>query len=468
MAYKVIKRKTKYGTQLSIVNHVAGKSIYIKTIGTAKDATQLVELHSKATLQINSLEGNLWSILNNEKASAEPIRLKGHRVEKTLLNVLYTSLGAHFDSVIQDPICKLFRDLCILRITNPLSKKESVEQLKELFDLEYSLDQIYYLKKKLKESKDILTKQIVQALSGGDFHLVFYDVTTVYFESFTEDDLRKCGFSKDNKFNQPQLVIGLLVNIHGIPLDYEVYPGNKFEGHTFIPSIKSFIQKYSIGELTVVADAAMMSKITFQELKDAGLKYIIGARLGNLKSHTFIKLIEKFKKINNETIRMDDLVVHYSATRARKDRSDRLKQIEKAKRFMLKPLKKNLKFLIKKGFDNFEMNMDMIRKAEALEGLKGYYTNLNIPNNNIVETYSNLWKIEYNFRVTKSDLALRPIYHYKEDGIKLHLLICFVALAVSRKIEIEHHCSIKRFVHDKSKEKEVHFRNLSTNQVFIV
>jgi transposase len=165
---------------------------------------------------------------------------------------------------------------------------------------------------------------------------------------------------------------------------------------------------------------------------------------------------------------MDDLVVHYSATRARKDRSDRLKQIEKAKRFMLKPLKKNLKFLIKKGFDNFEMNLEMIRKAEALEGLKGYYTNLNIPNNNIVETYSNLWKIEYNFRVTKSDLALRPIYHYKEDGIKLHLLICFVALAVSRKIEIEHHCSIKRFVHDKSKEKEVHFRNLSTNQVFIV
>lgn len=468
MAYKVVKRKTKYGTQLSIVNHITGKSKYIKTIGTAKDTTQLIELHSKASLQINSLEGNLWSTLNNEKVSAEPIRLNGYKVEKTLLNVLYTNLGTQFDSVITNPICKLFRDLCILRITNPRSKKESVEQLKELFDLEYSLDQIYYLKKKLKESKDIITKQIVQALSGGDFRLVFYDVTTVYFESFTEDDLRKCGFSKDNKFNQPQLVIGLLVNVHGVPLDYEVYPGNKFEGHTFIPTIKSFIKKYSIGELTVVADAAMMSKITFQELQDADLKYIIGARLGNLKLNTFNTLIENFKKINNETIRMDDLVVHYSPIRARKDRSDRLKQIEKAKRLMLKPLKKNLKFLTKKGSDNYEMNSQMIRKAEALEGLKGYYTNLKIPNLAVVETYSNLWKIEYNFRVTKSDLALRPIYHYKEDGIKLHLLICFVALAISRKIEIEHHCSIKKFVHEKSKEKEVHFRNLSTNQVFIV
>lgn len=468
MAYKIIKRKTKYGIQLSIVNHIAGKSKYIKTIGTAKNEAQLVELHEKASYQINSLEGNLWSILNNEKASPDPIRLSGYKVDKTLLSALYTSLGAHFDSVIQNPISKLFRDLCILRITDPRSKKESVEQLKELFDLQYSLDQIYYLKTKLKDSKDIITKQIVQALSGGEFHLVFYDVTTVYFESFSEDDLRRCGFSKDNKFNQPQLVIGLLVNVHGIPLDYEVYSGNKFEGHTFIPSIQNFIRKYSIGELTVVADAAMMSKITFLELRDAGLKYIIGARLGNLKSQIFNKLIENFKKIDNETVRMDDLVVHYSAARARKDRFDRLKQIEKAKRQMNKPLKKNLKFLTKKSVDNYEMNFEMIHKAEALEGLKGYYTNLNLPNISIVQTYSNLWKIEYNFRVTKTDLALRPIYHYKEDGIKLHLLICFVALAISRKIEIEHHCSIKRFVHEKSKEKEIHFRSLSTNQEFIL
>ena len=467
MAYKIVKRKTKHGIQVSIVLHKDSKSSFVKTVGTAKDEFQLNTLLLEAYSKIDSLEGNLWSTLNTNQ-DLKPIKLEGYKVEKMICRKLYSELSKHFDFVISNPVNPLFRDLCILRITDPKSKKESVELLKDLFDLDYSLDQIYYLKTLMKDSKDLITTQVVRSLSQNMFSLVFYDVTTVYFESFTEDDLRKCGFSKDNKFNQPQLIIGLLVNIQGIPLDYELYEGNTFEGHTFIPSIKHFVDKYSIKDLTVVADAAMMSKVTFKELEDSNLKYVIGARLANLESSILQSINTNFIKSENNTIRIKKLVVHYSLTRARKDRSDRLKQIERAEKRLSKPTNKSVKFLKKLSKDEYVMNTELITKSEQLEGLKGYYTNLELSDLEIVSIYSNLWKIEHNFRITKTDLALRPIFHFKEEGIKFHLLICFVALAISRKIEIEYKCSIKRYVQGLIKEREVTFKNLSTNQSYII
>lgn len=178
-----------------------------------------------------------------------------------------------------------------------------------------------------------------------DFSIVFYDATILYFESFEEDNWRRCGFSKDNKFNQPQIVIGLIVENNGFPVSYEIFEGNKFEGHTLLPSIVSFKNKYKIQNLTVIADAAMISIKNIESLLIHNLNYIAGARLGNLKS-----VIQK--KIN-----------------------------------------KKLKI---------EINQELIEKTKMMLGIKGYYTNFyKLKNKSIIKHYHNLWYVEKSFRMGK-------------------------------------------------------------------
>ncbi|HOP59144.1 MAG TPA: IS1634 family transposase [Bacteroidales bacterium] len=119
---------------------------------------------------------------------------------------------------------------------------------------------------------------------GFDFDLLFYDVTTLYFETFEEDELRRNGFSKDNKLQQPQILVALLVTREGFPIAYSIFSGNTFEGHTIIPVVNAFIKKHTVKEFTVVADAAMISATNIQELLSDNINYIVGARLGSLSN----------------------------------------------------------------------------------------------------------------------------------------------------------------------------------------
>ena len=178
-------------------------------------------------------------------------------------------------------------------------------------DKDHSLDSLYKQIVKYDESKkqglETEIMKIAKAELNFDFSFVLYDVTTLYFESFEDYEFQKPGFSKDNKANQPQVVVGLVVTRDGLPLSYQIWKGNTFEGHTFIPILKAFKNTHKIEKLTVVADSAMLSKINFQTLKEEGLNYIVGARLGNLKQDILERVLKDFKMQDNYSTRVDDL-----------------------------------------------------------------------------------------------------------------------------------------------------------------
>lgn len=284
-----------------------------------------------------------------------------------------------------------------------------------------------------------------------EFDLLFYDVTTLYFEAFEEDELRKNGFSKDNKSQQPQILVALMVSKEGFPIAYEIFPGNTFEGHTIVPVIKRFINKNKVDTFTVIADAAMISDDNIKNLKEEKINYIVGARLGNLSYDLIHKIDKAILREDGENIRIKTnkgfLVCSYSSTRYRKDKYEMEKQIEKAEHIIKNPSKtRKLKFTKADG-QKLELNQELINKTKKLLGLKGYYTDLEeslVSNDIIIERYHELYRIEQAFRIAKSDLQTKPIFHYKEEPIKLHLLICFMALVISKHIELESGMSIKK------------------------
>jgi transposase len=310
----------------------------------------------------------------------------------------------------------------------------------------------------LKETVESCVVAFAKEHYSFGFDIVFYDVTTLYFETFEEDALRKNGFSKDNKSQQPQILVALMVTKEGFPIAYEIFSGNTFEGHTIIPVIKDFIKRNKVKEFTVVADAAMISSENISQLTQSNINYIVGARLGNLSGDLLETIDKQIDRQDGKSIRIKTelgyLICSYSSVRYRKDLYEMNKQIEKAKQAIEKPSKtKKLKFT-KTNKQQLELNQELIEKTKTLLGIKGYYTNLEeqtADNKTIIERYHELYKIEQAFRVSKSDLQTRPVFHFKEQPIKLHLLICFMALVISKHIEIKAGVSIRKFLDEAKK-----------------
>jgi len=220
-----------------------------------------------------------------------------------------------------------------------------------------------------KETIDFAKKQY-----AFDFSLLFYDVTILYFETFTEDELRKNGFSKDNKSQQPQIVVGLMVTPEGFPVDYEVFTGNTFEGHTLIPVMKSFIKKHGAKNFTVVADAAMISYENIKALQAERINYIVGARLGNIPSELLKTINENLPRIDGSRLRLNTnngyLICSFSKKRFNKDKYEMNKQIERAKSILSQPSKvKRIKYL-KSNEDKMILNEKLIEKNKILLGIK--------------------------------------------------------------------------------------------------
>jgi transposase len=279
---------------------------------------------------------------------------------------------------------------------------------------------------------------------SDDLSLVLYDVTTLYFETFEADELRVPGFSKDNKSQQPQIVVGLLVTREGFPLGYEVFKGNTFEGHTMIPVLDAFAKAHDVATPTVVADAAMISRENVAKLKERGLSYIVGARLANVSPSTIVRIAALLAQKDGATTRIvtehGDLVCDFSAKRYRKDEHEMKKQITKAEALIAKNEPgKRAKFITREEEkDTYALNEALVGKTKSLLGVKGYYTNIPkemLSDKDVVARYHDLWNVEASFRMSKSDLATRPIFHHKEDAVRAHMVVCFVALAVGRYLE---------------------------------
>ena len=405
-----------------------------------------------------------------------------HLNHSVFLGVKYRYFYQQIDFVLDkmglDILPALLRDLVIIRIFEPASKLRSLELLNQYFGVHHNRKTYYKIAPECIDLKETVEQKVVDFAKANyafSYDLLFYDVTTLYFETFQEDELRKNGFSKDNKSQQPQILIALMVSKEGFPIAFEIFAGNTFEGHTIIPVIKNFINRNNVKDFTVVADAAMISTENVQQLTQNSINYIVGARLGNIAAKTLDIIDKNINREDGKSIRIKTdngyLICSYSSVRYRKDLYEMNKQIEKAKQVIEQPSKsKKLKFTQSKG-EQIILNDALIEKTKKILGIKGYYTNLDestADNETIMKHYHELYRVEQAFRISKSDLQTRPIFHYKEQPIKLHILICFMALVISKHIELKTEISIRKFVDESKKVVDGEILNKITNKMVTV
>lgn len=461
---------------VQVVKYEKRKMIIIAHIGSAHNVAELTVLKKSAALWIEK-EIKQRSLFPPAKSSGsnfiqlDKCRYLGVRygfIHEVLTRVI-KRFGFHS---LMDK--KMLIDLIIIRIIEPASKLHSLELLAEFFNINYSIRDFYRYLSEFSLLKDKIESKILALAKKEfdfDFSLVFYDVTTLYFETFQSDELRRPGFSKDNKSQQPQILIGLIVDTQGFPVAYEMFKGNEFEGKTFIPVISALKRKHNIKELTVVADAAMLSLDNIKALKANGLSYIVGARIRNLPDRLIAEIDAKLKRKNKIAIRLPTergaLVCDFSRQRYFKDKSNMDKQIKKAELLLKNPSQaKRTKFLKSGNKTKLTMNDELIDKTKLLLGVKGYYTNLpnKINNETIIKQYHNLWRVEQAFRLAKSDLEIRPIYHFKRQTIEVHILICFAALAVCKYLEIKTGDSTRQIVKILKSITDVKIKNTLTGE----
>lgn len=503
--FHVRATKTASGaTAVQIVQYRFRKRIVVKHIGSAHTKEDLASLKNIAARWIEQATRQLTLLPMDKKRASLPLvstdKLKNLGFYYTFAHEMLTKLLRLF--CLENKKYQMLLDLVLIRIIKPASKLESFTLLSELFGIQYKRADFYRFLPSIVDLKETIEKNVIAHASrhfSFDFHIVFYDVTTLYFEGFTEDEdsldtdgnviqkgLRKSGFSKDNKFNQPQIAIGLIVTRTGFPVSYEVFEGNTFEGDTFIPVISEFKKKYKVKELTVVADAAMISFDNIEKLKRHLLSYIVGARVANLKlseMETIARLLigqeqdeKELQKRDGVSARLETerglLICDFSFKRYQKDKREMEIQIQKAKRLLLenKGLKRT-KFLKNKDKKKTEavLNTVLIERTKRLLGIKGYYTNLvKESDQTIIDQYHNLWQVEKAFRIVKSDLQACPIYHFKRQTIEAHILICFMALVVCKYMELKTKKSTKTIIKLLTQVTDARILHLLTNEVIIL
>ena len=372
------KTKNRLGnTVFQVVKKVDRQNRFVKQLGTARNSLEEKQL---ANLGQQYLDNER---IRSGKLSLFDTRYGQNYWEEFLSKLEFISAQ---DTPIYDFFCYFyrligfdrlnndcFRDLVISRILWPVSKAKTRDFLERNLGKRYSLTGIY------REMRTTASKDYQEKIETilWDFlrkqkemvSLLFFDVTTLYFEAFEEDDFRKCGFSKDHKANQPQVTVTLTVTPSGFPLHLRSFSGNKFEGHTIIPCILDIRQKHRLDDLIVVADSAMVSAANMEELAKQNLHFIVGARLGNLSKDLFQQITE-VPKTDEATQRFNwgngrALVVSYSQKRAAKDRSDREKQLKRAYYALTNPqsVARNFKFLKKTKFGDFSLNQNLLEKA---------------------------------------------------------------------------------------------------------
>ena len=277
--------------------------------------------------------------------------------------------------------------------------------------------------------------------------MVFYDMTTLYFEASDEDDLRKTGFSKDGKHQNPQIFLGLLVGLGGYAIGYEIFEGNIYEGHTLIPTLEKLSKKFNLSKPVVVADAGLLSKENIKQLEENGYEYIIGARIKNENDSIKDQIIKaSLKDGDYQIIKKSSgqkLIIHSSEKRAKKDEHNRKRGLSRLENRIKsgKLTKSNInnrgynKYLKLEGEINISINYNKFEQDKTWDGLKGYITNTKLNAKQVIENYKNLWHIEKAFRMSKTDLRIRPIYHRLKDRIEAHICISFTAYAIYKELE---------------------------------
>ena len=455
------KVKTASGATAVQIVHKRGKQrLGIDHIGSAHDQAELELLLQVAREQLAAGQDQLD--LGWEPAGRPPAQAV---VQSTASTVLWDALSSVYDGLGFDVLGdECFRQLVLARIVEPTSKLDSIRVLDGLGVAAPSLSTIKRTLPRINKGdyRDQLARACWDHVSTrGGVALVMYDVTTLYFEAENEDALRRVGMSKERRVD-PQITVGLLVDRSGFPLDVHLFEGNKAETTTLLPVIEAFQARHQVKDMVVVADAGMLSASNLNALEDAGFWFIVAARQskapaeleGHFEAHgnyladdaTF----EVTRPMGVGKDRRDRRVVwHYLASRARRDRQTLNKQIERAEKIAAGKAPVGKHRFVKLEGATKGVDWNLVERARAAEGFKGYVTNIDaatLDGPAVVAAYRDLWQVEASFRMAKSDLAARPIFHRTRDSIEAHLTVVFAALAIARTIQARTRITIKKFL----------------------
>lgn len=426
----------------------------VKTIGSSRDSEQIHRMFELAKLFIAHRNKQYSLFPKNQRDNAAVLdfvrNVQNSQVRtvgpELILGKIFAQIG--FDAIGE----RLFRDIVIARLVYPTSKAKTVDYLYRYQGKTISTQSIYRFLDRLNDQYSLQAQQIAYEHSLSilkHIAVVFYDMTSLYFENEDEDDLRKIGFSKDGKFQNPQIMLGLLVGRNGYPIGYDIFDGNTFEGKTLLPVLHRIEQKYGFGKPVVVADAAMLSNENLQNLEQEQFPYIVGARIRNETQPMQDEILRRCGRLHDgesvviEKDSVHRLIVSYSDKRARKDAHNRQRGLKKLRRKVHsgKLTKEHLnnrgykKFLRLSGEVKIEIDEAKVAQSTRWDGLKGYLTNTNYSPELVIQMYSQLWHVEKAFRISKTDLRIRPMYHYRRKRIEAHVLIAFVAYTIYKELE---------------------------------
>ncbi|HRS98051.1 MAG TPA: IS1634 family transposase [Smithella sp.] len=402
---------------------------------------------------------------HQSKASSDTVKIGDLREEQRMIDgigdvfgKLYKDLklgtlisGTHKDAQWNDIL-----ESCVLaRIANPVSKRRSASLLEEDYGIKIPLEKIYRVMDHVSDREADIKQHIAQttlSLFQEHVDVLFFDVTTLYFESITTDELREFGFSKDCKFKEVQIVLALVTTSKGLPITYRLFPGNTYEGGTLVEMVKDLQTQYAIDNILLVADRAMFNEENLFQMESLGVQYIVAAKLKtlprDLKSDILhadyhAAVIENelhwLKEFEHKSRR---LIVGYSARRAKKDAADRQRLVDrlmkkvKGDKIQVKDLISNYgsKKYIRVENSSATIHQEKIEADAKWDGLHGVITNVTDKTpSELLSKYRELWQIEEAFRINKHDLKMRPIFHWTENRIKAHIAICFLAFTLAKQ-----------------------------------
>jgi len=378
-----------------------------------------------------------------------------------------------FDRVLDGRGAALLRDLVIARVMAPGSKRSSTEQLDLHYGRTHSLDSVYRLMDALHKRLDVLKQIVLQAtasLTGGSVQMMLFDVTTLYFESVDADELRAFGYSKDQKYHCTQVVLALATNEDGLPIGYELFPGNTAEVKTLLACMKSWQEQLPAGKVSFVADRALCSRANLAALEAAPWNYVVAMPLRRSLAQAQQALVLNTAlaapmELDGELVWVREfdwqgrrLIVSYSSRRAHKDHADRQAllarlqaklgakpragRVDKTTGEIKQPANAK-KLITNSGYlryiENadqggvFVLDEDKVMADAAWDGLHAIVTNDRASSaSQLLAQYRRLWVIEESFRTLKHGLAVRPIYHFKPERIQAHIGLCYLAFALTR------------------------------------
>lgn len=452
------RSKNKSGTvSVHVLQKRGRNNVLVKSFGSSRDEKEIERMVEQARIYIQQQTGTFYNLFNQPPEQDIEDFVDGLSNSQISVEGPEVIFGKLFDYVGYGEIGGLFRPLVLSRLVAPGSKLKTVDYLWRYNGVSYDINKVYrYLDKlcdrdnrraDIKDRIEQITFAHSATAMGGCIDVVFYDITTLYFEAADEDDLRRTGYSKDGKFDCPQVLLGLLVTREGLPVSYEIFEGDLSEKKTFIPLLKRAQEKFGFPSPIVVADAGLLSRKNIEDLVADGYEYILGARLKNENSNVKRKVLDlKLTDGQVASIKTDDglrVVVSFTEKRRKKDAFNRARGLKRLQDKVVsgKVSKKHInnrgynKYLRLKGETTISIDMEAFEQDAAWDGIKAYVTNTKLSDEEVRSNYHNLWYIERAFRMNKTDLQIRPMYHRLRNRIEGHICICFCAYVLQLEIE---------------------------------